>query len=123
MVGTALARLCPPLLQTFADCQAARRDGSRRAGIIRVHPVHSLGRERQQKFQHAVADPGAGGAELALAVAVATGQRHDLLGTGTALGLEILESLSKLSPVLHVPAEPHGVFERQRSALAGMRTG
>ena len=69
MVGTAQKRLCPPY-------EALRR----RAGIIRVHPVHSLGRQRKQQLQHAVADPGAGGAEFALAVAVAAGERDDALG-------------------------------------------
>ena len=37
---------------------------------------------------------------------------HDLLCARTALGLEILEGYAKLLPVLHQPAEPHGVFER-----------
>ena len=60
-------------LRAFAHPTPLRR----RARIIRVHPVHSLGRQRQQQFQHAVADPGAGSAELALAVAVAAGERDD----------------------------------------------
>jgi hypothetical protein len=38
-----------------------------------------------------VADPGAGGAEFALVVAVAAGQRDDAFRAGPALLLEILE--------------------------------
>src|SRR5438552_3569558 len=102
MVGTALARLCPPYKPLLI---VTLRDGSRRRlGIIRVHPVHSLGRQRKQHLQHAVADPGSRGAELALAVAVAAGERDDLLGAGPPLRLELLEGYTKLAPVLHQAA-------------------
>ena len=63
------------------------------------------------------------GAELALAVAVAAGHRDDLLRARAALGLEILEGQAEFLTVLHQPAEPHRVLQRERSALAGMRAG
>ena len=95
-----------------------------RARIVGVHPVHAFRRERDQQPHHPVADPGAGRAEFALAVAVAAGDGDDLLGTRTAFGLESLEGFARVpASVLHQPAEPHGVLQCQRGALAGMRAG
>ena len=59
----------------------------------------------------------------ALAIGAVAAGGVAILGTGPALGLEILEGYTKLLLVLHQAAEPHGVFERQRGAQAGMRAG
>src|SRR5205807_2443654 len=70
-----------------------------------------------------VADPGASAVEFALVVAVAAGQRNDAFGARTTFALEILEGRAQLLATLQEANEPQGVLERERSALAGLRTG
>src|SRR5207244_11902155 len=48
---------------------------------------------------------------------------YQLTVAATHVLYELLKGQSSLRHVLHQAAEPHGVFERERGALSGMRTG
>src|SRR5258706_7988378 len=100
-----------------------RPKGSRSAGIVGVHPIHTLCRDWKQQLEHSVADPGPGRAELPLAVAIASRERNDALHAWPPFGFEGLKRRTGLVSFLHQSSQPHGVFQRQRGTLASMRTG
>jgi hypothetical protein len=72
------------------------RRRSRSTGIVGIHPVHALCRDRKQQFQHPVADPGAGRAELALAAAIAAGKRNHAFRARAATMLAATEELKAM---------------------------
>jgi len=55
-------------------------------------------------------------------IAVAARHRHDPFGARPTLALEPLEGPADFFTRAEQAGEPHGVFERERGALAGMRT-